>query len=334
MRHGGTASTPSGQGPWLSVVIPTYQGADYLDQALRSIAAQDDADGIEVWVVDDGSTDQTREIIQSWLHRLSIEALYLEHRGNWVRSTNRALTKVRGTWVSLLHQDDLWAPNRVSVLREQAAAHEDVNFILHSATFIDHTAHPIGHWRCPLPRGAELRPAEVLPRLAVQNFVPIVSPLVRRTLIQQVGPMDETLWYFADWDFWLRIASQARMLYLPQPLASFRIHTHSQTAQRTRDINEIGRQFDVVQERVQTYDAYPSSRNESATRMRTFSRAFYLWMLAGWHGDGPVSFGQMFRAALRLGPAGCFRYLRDARLLDRLLPRIRLYLRRNRSASS
>jgi hypothetical protein len=146
--------------------------------------------------------------------------------------------------------------------------------------------------------------------------------------------MDETLWYFADWDYWLRLASKARMLYLPQPLGFFRIHAHSQTAQRTRDMEEVGRQFDVVQERTLANAAFPFDRKDSARRMGEFARAFYLWMLAGWHGEGVVTFSQVFRSGIHIGPAGWFRYLRDSRLLDRVLPRVRLCLRRNRGVTS
>ncbi len=319
--------------PWLSVIIPTYQGVAYLDEAFRSLAAQDDPEGLEVWVVDDGSVDGTREIIQTWSDRLPMETLYLEHGGNWVQSTNRAVAKARGNWISLLHQDDVWASNRMAVLRQLAASHEDVNFILHPATFIDDRGRAIGCWRCPLPSDRGLTPAEVLPRLAVQNFVPIVSPMVKRSLVAQVRPMDETLWYFADWDYWLRLSSKARIIYTKQPLGFFRIHAHSQTAQRTRDMEEVGRQFDVVQERVLADAAFPPGRKESARRMWTFARAFYLWMLAGWHGKGVVTFGQVFRAGLRIGPVGWFRYLRDSRLLDRVIPRVRLCIRRNRKAA-
>ncbi len=81
--------------PWISVIIPTYQGERFLAQALESIAQQWD-DTIEVIAIDDGSTDNTLAILKQYATRLALRVLAYEHTGNWVQNTNRALNLARG----------------------------------------------------------------------------------------------------------------------------------------------------------------------------------------------------------------------------------------------
>ncbi len=318
----------NGTKPWLSVILPVYQGEAYLDAALRSLADQKDPSCMEVIVVDDGSTDRTPAILNAWQDRLPLHIRTREHGGNWVASTNEGMRHARGTWISLLHQDDTWEPTRLTALQALADAYPKDGFFLHPAYFIDTAGRRIGRWRCPLPANRPLSPADVLPRLAVQNFIPIVSPMFRRSLAEAAGPMDEVLWYFADWDYWLRLAARTTVVYTPDVLASFRIHPDSQTARRTKDANDVGRQFDTVQERLWNDPAFPQSHRDSARRMAAFSRAFYLGLLVGWHGGQPPPLRDMVRTGLRIGPAGWIRYARDARLWDRAVPRIRLRMAR------
>lgn len=320
------ASTSS---PWLSVIIPVFQGEAYLDAALGSIAAQDRTDDLEIIAVDDGSTDGSRAILERWSKVLPINLISQPHEGNWVRSTNRALEQATGTWVSLLHQDDGWLPGRLQTLREQSAVHPDVDFWLHPAYFIDAAGKRVGRWRCPFPPRQPLRAAQVLPRLLLQNTIPIVSPLVRRSSILAVGPLDESLWYFADWDFWLRLAANGTIFYWPEPLAGYRIHPQSQTTRRTGDLEAVGRQFDVTVNRALDSAAFPASQRARSLRTLPFARAMYLFLLAGLHGGG-VPARALWRTAFRAGPLGWIRYWRYSRLPDRLWPRLKLYFQSRR----
>lgn len=306
----------------MSVLLPTHQGERHLPAALESLLP---AVGrlFEVLAVDDGSTDGTLALLERWTSRLPIRILPLAHGGNWVRNTNRALAGARGEWVSILHQDDVWMPQRLQVLEQLLSAHPGVGLIVHASQFLDDAGRRIGRWTCPLRAGRPLWPAEVLPRLAVQNFLAVPSVCFRRDGAAAAGPLDERLWYFADWDFWLRLAARGPLLYEPAPLAGFRIHAASQTARRTRAVEEVGAQFDLVMERLLGDPAFPPARLAAARRMARFARYVYLQMLAGAHG-GRVNPAGVLAEALRLGPAGVWRYLRDARILERVPPRWRL----------
>lgn len=312
--------------PWLSVIVPVYQGERYLDDMFTSIADQSD-DGLEVLVVDDGSTDESASIIAKWQARLAIRLLSGERSGNWVAATNRGLTVAKGTWISLLHQDDAWLPGRLKHLRGLITQSPAANIILHPARLIDESGVQIGQWRCPLPAGHLLEPGFVLPRLIIQNFIPICSPVFRRELALSIGPLNEELWYFADWDYWLRLSTRGGVVYDAAPMASFRIHPASQTAQRTRDITDVCDQFDRVTNSAIRHPAFPGAKKAQARRMQQFAREAYAFMLATLHHQ-PRPWRALLIAASRVGPSGWWRYLYYSRIVDRLLPRVRLLGRR------
>ena len=98
--------------PWLSVIIPTYNGSKYLAAALNSVVAQQD-NNLECVVIDDGSTDDTLAIVESFQERLNINLITKARAGNWVVNTNHALRVASGECVCFLHQDDLWLEGRL-----------------------------------------------------------------------------------------------------------------------------------------------------------------------------------------------------------------------------
>src|SRR5207244_2105039 len=96
---------------------------------------------------------------------------------------------------------------------------------LHAAQIVDERGKRLSLWRCPLPAGDRPVPAQqMLTRLLVQNFIAVPTPTIRREAFLQVGGLDETLWYTADWDLYLKLSSAGAVYYHPDLLASFRIH--------------------------------------------------------------------------------------------------------------
>src|SRR5262245_13792464 len=102
--------------PWLSVIMPTYNGAAYLERTLTSIAARSDSD-IETIAIDDGSTDETMTILQRATKTLPLRIETRGRVGNWVANTNYGLTLAQADHACFLHQDDLWLPDRLRLLR-------------------------------------------------------------------------------------------------------------------------------------------------------------------------------------------------------------------------
>src|SRR5437868_204922 len=118
--------------PWLSVIIPSFNGERYIAAALDSVVAQHD-DGVECVVVDDGSGDATTRIVSSYSPTLPIRLLQRPHLGNWVASSNHGLELAAGQYACFLHQDDLWLANRLKLMKPLILEHPACALYLHSS---------------------------------------------------------------------------------------------------------------------------------------------------------------------------------------------------------
>ena len=139
--------------PWLSVVMPTYNGGAFLAAALESIRAQQAGGDFEVIAIDDGSEDGTVATLEAYSSRLPLRIVRRSRTGNWVASTNHGLAIARGEYACLLHQDDLWMHGRLRALRAELDAVPEATLVVHPSWFVDARGARLGRWRCPLPPG-------------------------------------------------------------------------------------------------------------------------------------------------------------------------------------
>jgi GT2 family glycosyltransferase len=304
--------------PWLSVIVPTYNGAEFLPAALNSIIEQHESD-LEVIAVDDGSTDATRSILAEFAARLPLTVI--ERRvGNWVSNTNLGIERATGKWISFLHQDDLWRPGRLTALRPVTA--DGPALILHTADFINRRGQRVGRWRCPLPPTSP--PVATVARLLVQNFVPLPTALFRREDALRVGLLEPKLWFTADWDFWLKLAALGPTRYLPSSLAAFRLHPQSQTVARTSRSAELREQYQAV------FDAHWTIWRDRLANPRCVAAAAELSRevnvaLAARHYGDTVNWKRLLRA-MASGPATWAFFLRNSRIVERAISRLRARL--------
>jgi glycosyltransferase involved in cell wall biosynthesis len=310
--------------PWLSIIIPTYNGEHYLRSALESVLLQRDQD-IEIIAVDDGSTDTTVDILESYAQELNIRIIQKSHIGSWVKNTNLGLTIASGDYVCFLHQDDLWQEDRLSQLKSRLAQDRRPVLLLNPSWFIDANGRRVGLWRCPLPAGIALDASRVLERLLVQNFISMPAPLFSREAALEVGGLDEELWYTADWDFWLKLARLGRTIYYPQPLSSFRIHPNSQTVQNSTFSEEFRKQLETVLERHLFTKSDPPFDHRIIARAARYSVEVNTALAAMVHGDRS-QLPRLIQRSLTLGASGWCRYIRDSRIIERVVARYRIGL--------
>lgn len=300
--------------PWLSVLMPTCNGARYLAAALESVAAQDDQ-GIEVLVADDGSTDGTLDLVRRYQKRLAIRIVQQAQKANWVAGTNAALRAAEGEYACVLHQDDLWLPGRAAAIRKA----RPFSLLVHPAVFIGADGKRLGPWRTPLAEGTVASP-QFLEHLLVQNFLAMPSPVFSRSASPE--GLDEDLWYTADWDLWLRLGARGPVRSLVEPLAAFRIHPESQTMARER--TDFGRQLRVVLARHfgPWAAAVSSAVAERVREVAGFSVEVNVALAAAQRGRRGAALALAPRF-LRLGPGAWARFLRDSRLPERVWARLR-----------
>jgi glycosyltransferase involved in cell wall biosynthesis len=305
------------QQPWLSVIIPTYNGSKYLTAALNSVVVQQD-ERLECVVIDDGSTDHTLAIVESFQDRLRIKLITKARAGNWVVNTNHALMEATGEYACFLHQDDLWLEGRLEQIKQAIAAYPQASLYLHDSVFIDEQGKPLGLWSCPLASRRRIISADdMIEKLLVQNFVAIPAPVFKRTAAIEIGGLNDQLWYTADWDFWLKLAALGDTCYIPKPLAAFRVHGDSQTIRRSSSIAEFRQQMRSV---VDKHLSLKSSREVS--KVAFFSTEVNTTLAAMVHGEST----NLLKLALDfvlLGPTGWWRYWQDSRIQERISARLK-----------
>jgi glycosyltransferase involved in cell wall biosynthesis len=213
--------------------MPTFNGEQFLPATLETVEMQNLV-GVEIIVVDDGSTDHSLDIIREFAKRLPITLVANDHRGNWVASTNEGVRRARGEWITFLHQDDGWGPARLDKLSAVIQRHSAVQFIVHDAWFADRQGHFIGAYSPPLSHGRLLNADEVLAPLMIQNTIAISCVAFRRSAFLHAGLMDEAWRYTADWKLWLKLGALGGTYHISEALGFFRIHTDSQTSKMSK----------------------------------------------------------------------------------------------------
>jgi len=305
---------------WLSVIVPSHNGQRWLSTALQSIADQKEC-GIEVIVIDSSTEDASLAIAESFSTQFVIRALRRPDLLPWMAKTNFGVEQAKGKWICMLHQDDLWLPNRSAELQNWLLSQPDAVMHLHPCYIVDEVGRRLGLWRCPLPADGSPVPAQLLyERLLVQNFIGIPAPAIRRDAYLMVGGLDTALWYTADWDLYLKIASIGNICYHSTPLACFRVHRNSLTVLGSRDIQDFRKQHTVIVDR-HIDKLLPDSRM-ATLRISAASIEVNVALAAAVAGKfGAIS--KAIRSVLFLGPAGIGRYLSYSRIVDRALPRLR-----------
>lgn len=307
--------------------MPTYQGAAFVEAALESVRRQEAGHLLEIIAIDDGSVDQTAAILDAAATDLPIQLIRHEKPGSWVASTNEGIQRASGAFCSFLHQDDWWAPDRLATLAALRAERPDATLLLSPSFFVSPHDASLGKWRLPfrVAPQATVETSVVLERLLVQNFLSIAAPCFSLGLARAVGPLDDSLWFLADWQFWATLASRARIGVTGETLSGFRVHDASQTEIRTRDEDDLRRQYQAVQQHVLGL----LGREANAVAVRRATRAGVLnreisLALAAMHHGGRASWRRVFAALFQCYPTSWVRFWRDSCLRDRVAARVRL----------
>jgi glycosyltransferase involved in cell wall biosynthesis len=211
--------------PRVSAVVPAYNAARTIGRTLASALTQTISD-LEVIVVDDGSADATREVVEG----IDDPRLQLVSQANAGVATarNTGIAQAHGDWVAFLDSDDIWLPNKLQRQLELMAAKPGCMASQGSAYFVDDELRPLKLRRCV--------PVEnpLLTFLRFQNLPNAASSwIVRRELLDQIGGFDPDLVILEDWEFSLRLARYANPLCIDEPLTLYRVHPGN----RSRDLD-------------------------------------------------------------------------------------------------
>ncbi|ADH85172.1 glycosyltransferase family 2 protein [Desulfurivibrio alkaliphilus] len=227
--------------PPVSVIIPTYNRADFLDGAMASVLAQN-YPCFELLVVDDGSRDQTAEVVAAWQRRLaaktdepadssvdsrpgeamtrllpapgsrpSLRYLRQENRGP-AAARNLGIKEARHDLLAFLDSDDRWRPGKLAAQAGAMAARPE--FLLsHTEEIWWRNGRRLNQKKRHRKQGGEL-----FARSLELCVIGMSTVMARRRLFEAVGMFDENLPCCEDYDLWLRLTARHPVLYLEQPL--------------------------------------------------------------------------------------------------------------------
>ena len=303
--------------PWLSIIMPVHDGAQFLTSTLESLVSEP-MEGIEVIILDSTPCDSCKAIVDRFRNHLPIRYHVRRDILPWPQKTNLGVEMARSPIVTMLHQDDLWLSGRADAARRAIDEIDGAAFHIAPALLVDEYGRRIGCWSPPLRKGLHRSP-EVMKRLLVQNFIAIPSPLIRRSAWLAAGGMDKDLWYTADWDLYLKLAARWPVSVGDRPTTAFRVHSKSLTMTGSRNAASLHDQLAVVLER-------HSGQAELATMQRARASISVNCALAAAAKGERAALLRMLATLLSLGPVGLFRFLEYTRLIERLLPRARLWL--------
>jgi glycosyltransferase involved in cell wall biosynthesis len=203
-----------------SVVCPTYNSSQYIGGTLDSILAQKFLPS-EVIISDDGSTDDTISIIQHWIKNfnnniLNIRIISNRHRGPGA-TRNKGILNANEEWIAFLDADDTWHPQKLLTVYEKIKRNNDCNTVLHWENFIR-----LDGTKSILKHGINYKLNEKLPnQLYKSNFFSTSALVFKRKLIVNANGFDTTLPNWQDYEFWLRLSPDIKLIIIPNVLGSY-----------------------------------------------------------------------------------------------------------------
>lgn len=209
--------------PWLSVVVPSYNQGQFIEQTLQSLLDQNDA-GLEILVVDGGSTDKSVDIVRRYADQLAFWVSEPD-RGQ-SHALNKGFARATGHWLTWLNSDDVLLPGALSTLRARMAREPEVVWWIGGGWFIDGAGRNLRPYGPPV--GLK-QPSDLSDWRRCWFAQP--GTCFTRDLYQRAGGrVDESLHYAMDLDLWLRLLAYASPGVVMDKLSGYRLHDEAKTS--------------------------------------------------------------------------------------------------------
>ncbi len=194
----------------ISVIVPTYNHSAFLERSVSSVLAQT-YPHFEVIIIDDGSQDDTPDLVSSlWAAESRVTYLRQENKGLGA-ARNKGLSLAKGDFIQFLDSDDFIATRKFEAQIHIFDQEESVDIVYSDYAHVGGDQMHVGEVSAPLAPGES-----PVSRLIRENFMPVHSPLVRRGVLVREGGFDEHRTITEDWDLWLRLACRGYSFrYLP-----------------------------------------------------------------------------------------------------------------------
>jgi glycosyltransferase involved in cell wall biosynthesis len=205
--------------PLISIVIPSYNQAKYIAYNLDSILAQTYSN-FEVIFIDDGSKDNTAEILKNYTEKDSRIKYFYQNNSERAVARSHGISKANGKYICLVDSDDTWLPHKLET--QLAVMENDPEIILCYAPVnrIDPENKPLKN----AARQQEGYSGLIYKHLLMRNFIPSVTPMIRASMLKNIGEQVTDFIPYEDWDFWLRLSRCGKFHHIKEALGNYRLH--------------------------------------------------------------------------------------------------------------
>ena len=198
--------------PRVTIITPSYNQADFLEQTIQSVLAQEGIE-LEYIIVDGGSTDGSVEIIRRYAGRLAWWVS--EKDSGQADAINKGFARASGEFVAWLNSDDLFQPGAIAAAVEVFRSHPEAGLVYGDVLSINGAGQPINLMK--------FKPY-TLDDLMAFRIISQPGILMRRSVLAKAGQLDVRFHYMLDHQLWLRMVQAAGMVYLPRRQAAARFH--------------------------------------------------------------------------------------------------------------
>jgi glycosyltransferase involved in cell wall biosynthesis len=205
--------------PLISIVIPSYNQAKYIAYNLDSILAQTYSN-FEVIFIDDGSKDNTAEILKSYTEKDSRIKYFYQNNSERAVARSHGISKAAGKYLCLVDSDDTWLPHKLET--QLAVMENDPEIVLCYAPVnrIDPENKPLKN----AARQQEGYSGLIYKHLLMRNFIPSVTPMIKASVLKNIGEQVTDFIPYEDWDFWLRLSRCGKFHHIKEALGNYRLH--------------------------------------------------------------------------------------------------------------
>ncbi len=211
--------------PFFSVLIPSYNQANYLGQAVDSLKAQTVEDW-EAVIVNDGSSDDTADVLAGLAAAEPRLRVFHQENKGCAAALNTALRQARGRWIAWLSSDDLFEPDKLAVHLEAIASHPDIRFFY---SHFNYLSEETGEKTSPDLWLSIPEDWQQVSHFFRGNYVHGNSICIDRSCFEVVGEFDESSRQGQDFDMWLRLSARFRSRFIPRRTCITRWHSGQTT---------------------------------------------------------------------------------------------------------
>jgi glycosyltransferase involved in cell wall biosynthesis len=292
--------------PRVSIVVPNYNYARYLDERLQTLLNQTFSD-FELIITDDASTDDSRMVIERYTHDPRVRAIYFDRNsGSAYPRWNDAARQCRGEYLLFAGADDKCEPAFLERLVGVLDANPNVGLAYAQVWITDADGKRLfekQYWNRPEHWAADYvndGRDECRTYMSMHCTIPTASSvLMRRSLFEAVGPFDVSLPLCADWLLYARIAQRSDIAYVAEPLVDFRTHPQTARTAAAKGLRQVDDSY-----RVASYIASTSNldRDQLERVRERMAEQFADSLLLGHGAEEPAQLRKLFADARRFDP--------------------------------